>query len=142
MRQIPFGAGLGSVGPAASKAGGTVTKYDAESQFSFLIVELGIPGLIVFFAFQVALCTAVVRGLRRERDRQTVVLMAALAAPLFGFAVNWFVGVNTTSIPNAPYLWLAAGVLAWWLVDRKVPRRIPVTDPSETPVPAAALAHV
>ena len=46
--------------------------------------------------------------------------MAALAAPLFGFAVNWFVGVNTTSIPNAPYLWLAAGVFAWWLVDRKL----------------------
>jgi hypothetical protein len=54
--------------------------------------------------------------------------------------VNWFVGVNTTSIPNAPYLWLASGVLAWWLVDRKAPRRIPVTDPFETSVPAAAVA--
>lgn len=140
MGQIPFGAGLGSVGPAANKAGGTVTKYDAESQFSFLVIELGIPGLVVFLAFEVALCAAVVRGLRRERDRHTVVLMAALAAPLFGFAVNWFVGVNTTSIPNAPYLWLASGVLAWWLVDRKAPRRIPVTDPFETSVPAAAVA--
>jgi hypothetical protein len=126
-RSIPFGAGLGTVGPAAGKAGGAVTRYDAESQFTFLIVELGVPGLLLFLGFQAALCTTVVRGLRRERDRQTVVLMAGLAAPLFGFAVNWFVGVNTTSSPNAPYLWLAAGVIAWWLADR----------PSQAPDPAS-----
>jgi len=69
--------------------------------------------------------------------------MAGLAAPLFGFAVNWFVGVNTTSSPNAPYLWLAAGVIAWWLADRRSLVREPGSDgldarPRE---PAAAIAH-
>jgi len=117
--EIPLGAGLGTVGPAAGKAGGKLTNWNAESQFSFLIVELGVPGLAVFLLFQAALCSTVVRGLRRERDPRTVVLMAAIAAPLFGYAVNWLVGVNTTSPPNAPYLWLAAGVISWWLVDRR-----------------------
>jgi hypothetical protein len=117
--EIPLGAGLGTVGPAAGKAGGVLTNWNAESQFSFLIVELGVPGLAVFLLFQAALCSTIVRGLRRERDPRTVVLMAAIAAPLFGYAVNWLVGVNTTSPPNAPYLWLAAGVISWWLVDRR-----------------------
>ena len=122
MSRIPFGAGLGTVGPAAGKAGAVASNnWDAESQFTFLIVELGVPGLLLFLAFQAALCAAVLRGLRRERDRHTVVLMAGLAAPLFGFAVNWLVGVNTTSTPNAPYLWLATGVIAWWLIDRPAP---------------------
>jgi hypothetical protein len=119
MREIPFGAGLGKVGPAAKKAGGMATDWNAESQFNFLIVETGIPGLLVFLSFQAALCSTVLRALRRERDPHTVVLMAGLAAPLFGFAVNWFIGVNTTSTPNAPYLWLAAGVISWWLVTRQ-----------------------
>ena len=117
--QIPLGAGLGTVGPAAGKAGGKLTNWNAESQFSFLVVELGVPGLAVFLVFQAALCSTVLTGLRRERDPRIVILMAGIAAPLFGYAVNWLVGVNTTSPPNAPYLWLAAGVIAWWLVDRQ-----------------------
>jgi hypothetical protein len=140
MGQIPFGAGLGSVGPAATKAGGVATSYDAESQFTFLLVELGIPGLLLFLAFQGALCATIVSGLRREPERHTVVLMAALAAPLFGFAVNWFVGVNTTSTPNATYLWFASGVLAWWLADRPVESRDTAAEVT-TPPRVAALAN-
>ena len=119
MREIPFGAGLGKVGPAALKAGGTSGEWNGENQFNFLIVETGIPGLLVFLAFQAALCSMILKGLRRERDPHTVVLMAGLAAPLFGYAVDWYSGPNTTSTPTAPYLWLAAGVISWWLVTRQ-----------------------
>jgi hypothetical protein len=118
MSEIPFGAGLGKVGPAASKVGGVATGWNAETQFTFLIVEAGIPALLVFLAFQGALCSTILSGLRCERDPHTVVLMAALAAPLFCYAAGWFFGVNTTEPPNAPYLWLAAGVISWWLVRR------------------------
>jgi O-antigen ligase len=118
ITEIPLGAGIGSVGPAANKAGGQSTNlWNAESQFNFLIVEAGVPGLLVFLAFQVALCGAILRGLRRVRDPRTVILMSALAAPLFAYASGWFFGVNTTSTPNAPYLWLAAGVVSWWLAS-------------------------
>jgi O-antigen ligase len=119
LAEIPLGAGIGSVGPAADKAGGQITQWNAESQFNFLIVEAGVPGLLVFLAFQAALCGAILRGLRRARDPRTVILMAGLAAPLFAYASGWFFGVNTTSTPNAPYLWLAAGVVSWWLASAR-----------------------
>jgi O-antigen ligase/polysaccharide polymerase Wzy-like membrane protein len=121
IRQIPLGAGLGSVGPAATKAGGAKTAWNAESQFNFLLVETGVPGLVVFLCFQAALWAAILTGLRHRRDPATVVLMAAVSAPLFAYSAGWFFGVNTTSTPNAPYVWLAAGVVSWWLVTPRLP---------------------
>ena len=118
MREIPLGAGIGSGGPAAGLWDNRPIEWNAESQFTFLIIEAGIPGLVVFLAFQVALFVAILSGLRRERDGRVAVLLAGLSAPLFGYGVNWLVGINTTSTPNAAYLWLAAGVVSYWLVSR------------------------
>jgi O-antigen ligase len=114
MREIPLGAGIGSGGPAAGLWDTRPVVWNAESQFTFLIVEAGIPGLVVFLAFQGAVFTAILSGLRRERDPRTAVLLAGLAAPLFGYAVNWLIGINTTSTPNSAYLWLAIGVISYW----------------------------
>jgi hypothetical protein len=113
--EVPFGAGLGSVGPAAGFLDDLQVKYNAESQFTFLIVELGVPGLLIFLCFQASIVLATLTGLRRV-DGRIAVLLAAVAAPLFGYMVNWLVGVNTVSSPNAPYMWLAAGLIGWWLV--------------------------
>jgi hypothetical protein len=119
MREIPLGAGMGSGGPAAGIWDTRPVVWNAESQFTFLIVEAGIPGLVAFLAFQAALFAAILAGLRRERDPRTAVLLAGVAAPLFGYAVSWLAAVNTTSTPNAPYLWLVAGVISYWLVSRR-----------------------
>lgn len=130
--QIPFGAGLGKVGSAAGKAGGKLSEatWNGETEFDFLIVEAGIPALLVFLAFNAVLCSTTLRGLRRERDRHTVLLIAALAAPLFGYAATWFVGITTTTPPTAPYLWLAAGIISWWLVTRQKLDHAKQLDPS------------
>jgi hypothetical protein len=127
MRQIPLGAGIGSVGPAGGLWDTRPVVWNAESQFTFLVVEVGIPGLLVFLAFQAALCSAILSGLRRELDARTVVLLAAVAAPLFGYAANWLIGIDTTSTPNAAYLWLATGVISYWLIARpgSAPDRVP-----------------
>lgn len=116
MATIPFGAGLGKVGPAAD---GAQYNYNAESEFNFLIVETGVPGLLALIAFVLALFRTIVVGLRRERDPQAALLMAALAAPLFAYVVTWLVGVYTTAPPSAPYLWFSAGIISWWLVIRQ-----------------------
>jgi hypothetical protein len=116
MATIPFGAGLGKVGPAAN---GAQSNWNAESEFNFLIVETGVPGLLVLIAFVLALFRTIVLGLRRERDPQAALLIAALAAPLFAYVVTWLVGVYTTAPPTAPYLWFSAGVISWWLVIRQ-----------------------
>ena len=118
MREIPLGAGIGSGGPAAGLWDTRSVVWNAESQFTFLVVEAGIPGLAVFLGFQAALFAAILAGLRRERDPRTAVLLAGVAAPLFGYAANWLVGINTTSTPNSAYLWLGAGVVSYWLVSR------------------------
>jgi O-antigen ligase len=128
MHDMPFGAGIGTVGPAAGIWDDRHEELNAESQFTFLVVEAGVPGLVLFLAFQAALCAAIVSGLRRERDPRVVVLLAGIAAPLFGYAVNWLVGVNTVSTPNAPYLWLAAGIVSFWLVARQRAARSPAPD--------------
>jgi hypothetical protein len=134
MRELPLGAGIGSVGPAAGIWDSRPAEWNAESQFTFLIVEAGIPGLVFFLAFQTALFAAILAGLRRERDRRTAVLLAGVAAPLFGYAVSWLVGVNTTSTPNAPYLWLAAGVISYWLVSRRQRASRPIAHGSLRPI--------
>lgn len=128
-RDFPLGAGIGSVGPAAGTIGvGTKNQPSAESQFTFLIAELGIAGLLVFLAFYAHLLTVVVTRLRRLRQREPQLLLAGLAAPLFAFAANWVVGVNTVSTPNSPYLWFSAGVLSSWLLTR-APHRAEPTRP-------------
>jgi O-Antigen ligase len=149
MREIPLGAGIGSVGPAAGISDtrpiesrqrqacqwswSPTCGWSAESQFNFLVVEAGIPGLVVFLAFQAALFAAILAGLRRESDPRTAVLLAGMAAPLFGYAVNWLVGINTTSTPNSAYLWLAAGVVSYWLLSRRQRAFRPIVNGSLRP---------
>jgi hypothetical protein len=123
----PLGAGIGLVGPAAGVIDPPpASGLNAESQFTFFITELGIAGLLLFMGLNASLFWLLITRLRRMPYTEHVVLLAGLAAPLFAFAAIWVVGVNTTSTPNAPYFWLAAGVIAFWLASG---RRV-VGDPA------------
>jgi hypothetical protein len=125
--EIPLGAGLGSRGPAGSFAGGAGRAgFNGESEPTYLLIELGLPGLLVMVGFNLALLYLSVTRIRRIEDRETRVLLTAIAAPLFALAATWFAGVATASVPGAPYMWFAAGVLSYWLL----------TPGSESPVPA------
>jgi hypothetical protein len=128
---FPLGAGIGSVGPAAGVIDPPPQKYlDAESQFTFLLIEVGIPGLLVLLAFHFRLVGLVVTRVRKLPSGEVRLLLAALAAPLFALLSLWIVGVNTTSSPNAPYLWFMAGTLAYWLCG---PGRTAVSDERPSP---------
>jgi hypothetical protein len=133
LHQIPLGAGLGLVGSAATKAGANGSTWNAETEFNYLIVEAGIPGLLVLLGFQWMLFRTVITGVRRERDPEVVLLMAGLAAPLFGYFAGWLVGVYTAETPGDAYLWFAAGVLSWWLVTRQREMRVPAPERRDTP---------
>jgi hypothetical protein len=124
ISQYPLGAGIGSTGPAYGQFGAPKHRVSGESQFTFLIVEVGVPGLALFLAFQASLLFTAVRGLRRLEDPEAQMLLAGVVAPLFGFVVNWIVGINTTSVPNAPYMWFATGIISVWLVRRR--QRYPI----------------
>ncbi len=118
---FPLGAGIGSKGPAASFGGGANNqqRLNAESEPTYLLIELGVPGLLVLLAFNVKLFALTVRRVRRLADPELRLLLTAVAAPLFAFFATWVVGVSSATTPSSPYFWLAAGVLAYWLGDRR-----------------------
>jgi O-antigen ligase len=115
--KYPLGVGIGKVGPASNSAGGAGSgfHYNAESEPNYAVLELGIPGLLLLIGFQVRLLVLSV-NIRRLKDLELRLLLAALAAPLFAmFAMGW-VGITTASTPGAPYLWFVAGTLSYWLI--------------------------
>jgi hypothetical protein len=137
VREFPFGGGLGSVGPASTFAGGGTRGLDGETQFNFLVSELGVLGLVVFVLFNVKLFTLVVTRLRRIEDHEVHVLLAAVAATLAGLTTLWVSGAPTSGVPGGPYFWLAAGIFAWWLAPADGPwRRGAATRGRRLEVPA------
>ena len=112
----PLGDGIGSVGPAGgSSVGGAVSSngLDAESEPTFLIIELGIPGLLIMYAL---LLWGMRMGvsLRVLAERRLQVALAALAAVFIAVCVGGFVGANTANSPTSPFIWLALGTFAYW----------------------------
>lgn len=115
MAEIPLGAGLGRTGPAAVVATGGASGFNAETEFSYLIVELGVPGMLVLLALSARLISAAFRIIPRVEDPETRAMIAGLAAPLLPILGLWFVATTSATTPLAPYFWLAAGGLSYWL---------------------------
>lgn len=117
----PLGAGLATAGPASGAAAGAsqlVGAVDAESEFSFLTLETGIPGMLVLTGFVLVLVVLGLRRCRREPDREARLLLAAIVAPVAGILVLFFPSALTASVPAGPYLWAAGGIVSWWFVTR------------------------
>lgn len=118
----PFGAGLGSVGPASgldvtdsdSPLSGPKKAFNGESQLNFLIIELGIPGFLLVSLFQLAVLRRGIRTVRRIRDPDTRLLVLALVAPLAALIAAWVIAPTTVLTPLGPFFWTAAGAIAWW----------------------------
>jgi hypothetical protein len=123
--QIPLGGGLGRTGPAAVVATGGASGFNAETEFSYLIVETGVPGMLMLFALTIRLLMASLRIIPRVEDPETRAMIAALAAPLFSILGLWFVSTTSATTPLAPYFWLTAGGLAYWLTESVGDRRRP-----------------
>jgi hypothetical protein len=119
--RYPLGAGLGSAGPAAgagvgggAAAGGSGGRnLDAESEFTFLEIELGIPGLVILMGIMGYAVRSGVR-LRRVGDADLQRLLAAMTAVLVACWVSWVDAPDSASSPAAPFFWLAVGALAYW----------------------------
>jgi hypothetical protein len=114
--RIPFGAGFGSRGPAGSFGGGAASELNGESEPTYLLIEVGVPGLLILTGFNLVLFFLSLTRIKLVPDREARVMLAALAAPLFAIFASWFAGVSTAGTPSGPYLWFAAGVISYWLV--------------------------
>jgi hypothetical protein len=124
LGQYPFGAGLGSVGPAAAVGREQERGLNGETEFNFLILELGIAGACVFLGFLAAVIGRTFRRLRAISDAELRALLAALAAPLLAMVVMFFGSTITAGSPGAPYFWGMSGVLAYWLRRSEVLRLV------------------
>ncbi len=114
----PLGAGIGGTGPAGGYGGPTRgDSLNAESEPTYLLIELGIPGLLVLLGFNLQLFTLALRRTQRLADIELRLLLAAVIAPLFAVFGSWIVGIATASTPTAPYFWFVAGIAAYWLAE-------------------------
>jgi len=116
----PFGAGLGVGGPAEGQSGAPALAgvADAETEYSFLTLEAGIPGMVVLVGFTATLIGIGLWRCRREPDPEARVLLAAIIAPIGGIFVLYWASALTATTPAGPYLWSAGGIVAYWLVKR------------------------
>jgi hypothetical protein len=116
--EFPFGHGLATTGPAQSAGGGAKNTFSGESEFAFLVLDVGIAGLLLLVGFTVRLLVLGLTRLRRIADPELRTLLAGIIAPLFGILALYVGGPATTSSPLAPYLWFVAGIMAYWLISR------------------------
>lgn len=126
VTSYPLGVGVGTVGPAAGATGRVFQnpdEFDAETQWNFTTLEMGIPGLIVLFSIAARLLYLTFTRIRRFDDVELRLLLAAIGAPLVSMAVFIFAGPITVSAPTAPYLWFVTGILAFWLITAFEARR-------------------
>jgi hypothetical protein len=135
LKDYPFGDGLGVAGPANGVSGappqaGTI---DAENEFSFAVIETGIPGMIALVGFTISLFVLGFRRIRLEADPEARLLLAALIAPIGGMLALYWVNSLSPKTPGGPYLWAVGGIAAYWLVTRqREQRRASVAAPLES----------
>lgn len=115
----PFGVGLATVGAAASFGGSARATIEghgtsAESQYNFVTLELGLPGLLLWIALSVKLIVLGARRLRRVADVELRISLVAVFAALLAITLMGFAGPTMSSLPSGPFFWFAAGVFAYW----------------------------
>ena len=124
--EFPLGAGIGTVGAASSYGGGPRpletrgVDFNGETQFNFLAIEIGVPGLALFLALEVALLWLALTRVRRIRDAELRMYLAGVFAPCFAIALGGFGGPSTVALPNGPWFWLALGIAAYWLIGERL----------------------
>ncbi len=119
IENYPFGAGLAAVGagrffggsPTVTTEGGAL---DAESQYNFVTLELGLPGLLLWISLSISLIVLVVRRLRRVGDIELRISLAAVFAAVIAFTMMGFAGPTMSSLPFGPFFWFALGIAAYW----------------------------
>lgn len=116
----PLGLGLGSAG-AVSAFGGKVTKTVEEtkvsggSAYNLLVVELGLPGLLVWVGFTISVLLLALSRLRQIEDPELRTYLVAILATFVSLTVEGLVGATLAVTPQGAILWLVPGVLAYWL---------------------------
>jgi hypothetical protein len=139
LSAAPFGFGLGSVGPVSGIGGRNAALLEghgvsSETQFNFIVNELGAPGLVMWTALSLYMMAFIAVGMRKVRDPDMVITLAGTFAPFIALFFVSTTGAFTNSPASGPYFWFAIGVAAYWLAGpglrrvRTAPAVSPRTD--------------
>jgi len=117
----PFGFGLGSVGPTSGIGGRNAALLEghsvsSETQYNFIVNELGAPGLVVWTALSIYMLLLIPIGMTGVRDGDLAILLAGFFAPFFALFIEASSGSFTLSAAAGPYFWLSIGVAAYWFM--------------------------
>jgi hypothetical protein len=116
----PFGFGLATAGAAATFGGrSTVTLeghgHSSETQYNYLMDELGLPGLLLWLALSANVIALAVRRLRRVQDIDIRISLAAVFATFTTLLLMGTNGPISNSAAAGPFFWFAVGIAAYWL---------------------------
>lgn len=130
IEHYPFGAGLSIVGAGATFGGSSGAVIDghlasAESQYNYVTLELGLPGLLLWVALSLKILVLVARRLRRIADVELRLSLAGVFAALFAFMFMGFAGPTMSSLPFGPYFWFAVGIASYWLAGSPAASSLP-----------------
>jgi hypothetical protein len=119
LEAAPFGVGLATAGAASGFGGKRADVLEghgvsAETQYNFVAVELGLPGLILWAAFSVELILIGLRRLRRIPDFELRLYLSALLSALIAMTIMGFSGPTMSSAAFGPFFWFTAGTFAYW----------------------------
>jgi hypothetical protein len=117
----PFGFGLATAGAAANFGGrSTVTLeghgHSSETQYNYLMDELGLPGLLLWVALSLRVVFYVLRRLSQVEDLDIRISLAAVFATFIALLLMGTNGPVTASAAAGPFFWFAVGIAAYWFL--------------------------
>lgn len=120
IANAPFGFGLATAGAASTFGGRSTVKLEghgrsSETQYNFLMDELGLPGLVVWIALALNVVVLAVRRLARVEDLDIRVSLAAVFATFITLLLMGTNGPIGGSAAAGPFFWFAVGIAAYWL---------------------------
>lgn len=129
VTRYPFGAGLGTAGPGSvTGASRNAGRLSGENSFAYLIVEIGVAGMLLVLGLLVSTVVLGLRTLKRRRGEPAAAMLAGYLAFLIACSVLWLAGGVTAGPPLAPLIWTIVGVVAAMTAqDRRTFRPSPDT---------------
>lgn len=141
IANAPFGFGLATAGAASTFGGRSTVKLEghgrsSETQYNFLMDELGLPGLVLWVALALNVVVLAVRRLRRVQDLDIRVSLAAVFATFITLLLMGTNGPIGGSAAAGPFFWFAVGIAAYWLAGPGF-RRVSAPPAATVAAPAA-----
>jgi hypothetical protein len=119
IAQDPFGFGLATAGPAVSFGGKVVGLLEghgisAETQYNYVVDELGAPGLILWIALTLQVILLLLWRLPRIENVDIRICLAAVFAVFLAHVAMGFRGAFMDTAPAGSFFWFSVGIAAYW----------------------------